>query len=69
MTIDVEQARRDKSCYFNEGLICEKKNCARCGWNPVIMHQRYRETRRKIEDAYHGFEVIQIRRLKHESDL
>lgn len=28
------------SCYYNEGVFCENRNCAECGWNPVISERR-----------------------------
>lgn len=28
------------SCAFNGGVLCEKRRCWLCGWNPVITKNR-----------------------------
>ena len=28
------------SCPFNDACSCEKRQCTKCGWNPVVATQR-----------------------------
>lgn len=27
-------------CPHNEGVLCEKMQCSKCGWNPKVMESR-----------------------------
>lgn len=38
MKMKVEQ--RIYQCPFNEVCACEKRQCAKCGWNPVVATMR-----------------------------
>lgn len=46
--IDMEERRRSESCYYSDGVECKARNCAKCGWNPVIVTLRKRSTRDRI---------------------
>lgn len=35
-----KKAQKNTDCPYNDGLICEKKNCWRCGWNPKVAEVR-----------------------------
>ena len=34
-------------CPFNKACACEKRQCARCGWNPVVATMRTEAIKRK----------------------
>ena len=44
-----KKAQKNTDCPYNEGLICEKKECWRCGWNPKVA-----EVRMARMEASHG---------------
>lgn len=37
---DIEARSAASACMFNEGVICYKRNCENCGWNPVVDERR-----------------------------
>lgn len=38
-----EQKQGANSCWFNEGVACEKQDCQGCGGNPEVARQRSEE--------------------------
>lgn len=29
-----------EECFFNDGVMCEMRNCKKCGWNPKVSEMR-----------------------------
>ena len=69
MSCTMDEARKQKACYYNDGVDCEKRNCGKCGWNPAVFERRKAETRERIKQEYGAREVIRIRRFSHEGNL
>lgn len=47
---DMFEKRAEKVCYFNEGVDCEKRKCAKCGWDPSVFDRRKVETRERMKE-------------------
>ena len=49
---------REKYCPNapDTSVICEKKNCSKCGWNPKVAEERQEAIKAKMaeEEAAHG---------------
>jgi hypothetical protein len=33
---------REYQCIFNTGVVCQDRECATCGWNPIVAEARTR---------------------------
>ena len=40
----------DHPCEHNEAVVCDHKNCHRCGWNPEVAKARLNSVRRSLID-------------------
>lgn len=49
--MDMYDKRKNKVCYYNEGVDCEKRQCAKCGWDPSVFERRKAETRERYRVA------------------
>lgn len=38
--VKVANYTKDTGCPHNNALLCEVKNCKRCGWNPIVAKRR-----------------------------
>lgn len=50
-------ARRGTPCEYNEAVICGKRACSACGWNPTVAAARFKAikkilTQRAKEDIW-----------------
>ena len=36
------------SCPLNPNVDCDKVECANCGWNPVVAHQRLEKIKKEM---------------------
>ena len=50
----VESAPIPKSlaCRFADGVVCEKRSCEACGWNPAVAKERLAKFHEKMEAIY-----------------
>lgn len=69
MSYNLEDARQQRACYYNDSIDCERRMCSRCGWNPSVFERRKVETQERIKEEYGVHEVIKIRRAAHEGNL
>lgn len=40
------------ACRFADGVVCEKRNCEACGWNPAVAQERLAKFHEKMEALY-----------------
>ena len=48
--VKVSHYKKDMSCPHNDALICERKNCRKCGWNPNVAKRRVEELLEKLKN-------------------
>ena len=54
MAIQLEYAKvahykKDMRCPHNDALICEIKNCGKCGWHPNVAKRRDEKIMKKLK--------------------
>lgn len=48
----MRQDQRIYQCPFNQACACEKRQCAKCGWNPVVATQRSMNIEKSMEERH-----------------
>ena len=43
--------QRIYQCPFNDAVACERRMCAKCGWNPVVAMQRFMAIERRMRSC------------------
>lgn len=49
--VKVSHYKKDMSCPHNDALICERKNCGKCGWNPNVAKRRAEALLEKLKSG------------------
>lgn len=40
------------ACRFSDGVVCDKQECEKCGWNPEVAERRVAQIRERLEAAW-----------------
>ena len=43
--------RSPNECLMNEGVICKKRNCENCGWNPKVARKRKEDILERLRNG------------------
>ena len=47
---EMSDKRKKGICYYNDGIDCERRKCAKCGWDPSVFDRRKAETRERLQE-------------------